>query len=66
MDDISVKYNLLDEPSKKEVRKFVHFLLLKKQAKKDRKTFKSSLLKVSQWREEDIVAMDENKKLLNA
>lgn len=67
MNDIHENYNLLDEPSKKMVRAFIHSLLSKKKAAtSEMKTYRKNLLKVSQWSDEDIATMDENRKLLDA
>lgn len=67
MNDIHENYNLLDEPSKKMVRAFIHGLLSKKKAAtSEMKTYRKNLLKVSQWSDEDIATMDENRKLLDA
>ena len=66
MDDISLKYNLLDKSGKKEIGDFIDFLLKKKQSRRnDLTTYKKNLLKISKWSDEDIAVMEENKRVLN-
>ena len=68
MDDISVKYNLLDKASKRTINDLVDFLLLK-QKKLDEPepstSYKSKILKASTSSEEDVSYVQQNQTWIN-
>jgi len=67
MNDLTLKYNLLDSSSKKEVIDFIHFLL-EKRAKLDKPGsagYKKRILNVSVWSEADIETITQNQQKLN-
>ncbi|MBK7406623.1 MAG: hypothetical protein IPL49_18130 [Saprospirales bacterium] len=67
MDEISVKFGLLDPIKRQEILDFLDFLLSKQ--KKERagsfKSYKEQILQVSTWSEEDISAVQTNSKKLS-
>ncbi len=67
MNDISLKYRLLNKNSQKEVNDFMDFLLSKQ--KRLKKTiisdYKKRILLVSTWSDKDITEFDKNNKLFN-
>ncbi len=67
MNDLTLKYNLLDSSSKKEVIDFIHFLLEKKAKsnKPESADYKKRILNVSVWSESDIVQITRNQQKLN-
>lgn len=68
MDDISVKYNLLDKASKRTVNDLVDFLLLKQKQVDEMEpstSYKSKILRVSTWSEEDVSYIQQNQKWIN-
>lgn len=67
MNDIAVKYNMLDKNLQKEVNDFMDFLLNKQyeNQKSDLSEYKKRILKVSTWTEEDVAVFDKNSKLFN-
>ena len=68
MTDLTLKYNLLDTNSRKEVLNFLDFLLTKKGSKtqgKNKSDYKKKLLAVSVWSDIDIDAMNKNQQKFN-
>jgi len=68
MDDISVKYNLLDKASKRTVNDLVDFLLLKQKQVDEMEpstSYKSKIVRVSTWSEEDVSYIQQNQKWIN-
>lgn len=68
MDDISVKYNLLDKASKRTVNDLVDFLLLKQKQVDEMEpstSYKSKILRVPTWSEEDVSYIQQNQKWIN-
>jgi hypothetical protein len=67
MDDLTLKYNLLDSSSKKEVIDFIHFLLEKraKSNKSGSADYKKRILNVSVWSEADIETITRNQQKFN-
>lgn len=67
MDEIIVKFGLLDPVKRQEILDFLDFLLSKQ--KKERaesfKLYKKQILQVSTWSEEDITSMETNSKKLS-
>lgn len=64
MNDILLKYSLLDKTAKREVLDFMDFLLSKKRTikKKPSSDYKKKILTVSTWTETDLKIFDENQK----
>lgn len=64
MNDVAVKYNMLDKNFQKEVNDFMDFLLNKQHEmeKSDLSDYKKRILKVSTWSEEDLAVFDKNSK----
>ena len=61
MDDVQLKFNLLDVNSKKEVMDFIDFLIGKmKKPEKKKSDYKKRILTVSRWSDEDIKLVEEN------
>ena len=68
MTDLTLKYNLLDTNSRREVLNFLDFLLTKKGSKtqsKNKSDYKKKLLAVSVWSDIDIDAMNKNQQKFN-
>jgi len=67
MNDILLKYTLLDKNAKKEVIDFIDFLLSKNRRinKKQISEYKKKILSVSKWTDADMKIFSENQKLLN-
>lgn len=66
MDSSILKYNLLTSFEKKEVSDFIDFLFSRnKHEKKTPSDYKSKILSVSTWSEDDIKVFQENSKQLN-
>ncbi len=61
MEDVQLKFNLLDVNSKKEVIDFIDFLIGKmKMPEKKKSDYKKRILAVSRWSDEDIKLVEEN------
>ena len=64
MDELIMKFGLLNPVKRQEILDFLDFLLNKQ--KKERalnfKSYKKQILQVSTWSEEDIAVMETNKK----
>jgi hypothetical protein len=62
MTDLTFKYNLLDNSSRKEVLDFLDFLLGKRETEIKHKTedYKKKILNVSVWSDSDIDEMKKN------
>lgn len=64
MDELLMKFGLLDAVKRQEILDFLDFLLNKQ--KKERalnfKSYKEQILQVSTWSEEDIAVIETNKK----
>jgi hypothetical protein len=62
MDQLTLKYNKLNEFSKKEISDFLDFLLSKEVKNKKTKTeeYKREILKVSTWTEDEITDLEKN------
>jgi hypothetical protein len=62
MDQLTLKYNKLNEFSKKEISDFLDFLLSKEVKNKKTKTeeYKREILKVSTWTEDEITDLENN------
>jgi hypothetical protein len=67
MDDLTLKYNLLDSASKREVVDFIHFLLEKraKSNKPGTTDYKKRILNVSVWSNSDVETIIQNQQKLN-
>lgn len=67
MDELIIKFGLLDPLRRQEILDFLDFLLSKQQEEKAESfdSYKTSILKVSTWSEEDIEAMQANSKKMN-
>ena len=67
MNDLALKYNLLDDSAKKEVQDFMDFLLTKEAHKKksNKSDYKKKILKVSTWSDADIDVMIKNQQIFN-
>lgn len=68
MSDILLKYNQLNKTAKKEVADFMDFLLSKQKTLKNKlpEAYKTKILKVSSWSEEEIMLITENQKKFNS
>ncbi|RYD83219.1 MAG: hypothetical protein EOP53_01455 [Sphingobacteriales bacterium] len=66
MDDISLKYSLLDKSAREEIRDFIDFLIAKKKVAKKSvlSSYKKKILKVSTWDADSLDAFTENQKLM--
>lgn len=67
MNDISIKYNLLNKTAKQEIADFIDFLLTKNKKEVKKATlsnYKKKILQVSVWTEKDLKIFDNNKKLM--
>ncbi len=65
MDDISIKYNLLDHTAKKTIREFVDFLLARKQRSDKEQSlpsYRKKILNVSTWSTEELKDFEEQRK----
>lgn len=61
MDNIQLKYNLLDTSSKKEVRNFIDQLIGKmRTGQKKQSSYKARILSVSTWTDSDIKTLYSN------
>lgn len=67
MTDISLKFNLLDNSSRREVLDFMDYLLYKKPKaiKNTTSEYKKKILKVSVWSDKDIELMSNNQQKFN-
>ncbi len=67
MSDIVVKYNRLNKFARKEVNDFMDFLLSKQKIPKTSflSNYKSKILNVSVWSENDLRIFDENQESFN-
>lgn len=67
MTDLSIKYNLLDKKSKKQVTDYMDFLLSNKVKSPKNKMagYKEKILKVSVWSDSDIDVIIQNQKKFN-
>ncbi len=67
MNDNVLKYNLLTTLEKKEVSDFIDFLFSKKKKSGKAKSsgYKSKILSVSTWSDDDLKVFEENKNLFN-
>jgi hypothetical protein len=61
MDNIQLKYNLLDSTSKKEVRNFIDQLISKmRSGQKKQSSYKKNLLSVSTWSDTDVKVIEDS------
>ena len=67
MDELIIKFGLLDPVKRQEVLDFLDFLLSKQQEEKAESfdSYKSKILKVSTWSEKEIESMLANSKKMN-
>ena len=67
MTDITLKFNLLDNSSRREVLDFMDYLLYKKPKaiKNTTSEYKKKILKVSVWSDKDIELMSNNQQKFN-
>lgn len=67
MTDLSIKYNLLDKTSKREVLDFMDFLISKhvKSPKKQMADYKKKILNVSVWSDTEIDFIIQNQQKFN-
>ena len=67
MDELIIKFGLLDSARRQEILDFLDFLLKKQQEEKavSFDSYKASILEVSTWSEEEIEAMQANSEKLN-
>lgn len=67
MNDIALKYRLLDKQSKTEINDFLDFLLSKSKLKNsyDISNYKKRILTVSDWTDDDILIFQNNNKQFN-
>lgn len=68
MDELIVKFGMLNAAKRQEILDFLDFLLSKqeKEDTEDLNSYKAKILKVSNWSEEDIKLMQANSKKMNA
>ncbi len=68
MDELIVKFGMLNAAKRQEILDFLDFLLSKqeKEDTEDFSSYKAKILKVSNWSEEDIKLMQANRKKMNA
>lgn len=68
MNDIVLKYSLLNESGRKEVNDFLDLLLQKQEDGKSvsLSSYKKKILGVTTWSESDIESFQANQKLLNS
>lgn len=64
MDELLMKFGLLDAVKRQEILDFLDFLLNKQKKGRARnfKSYKEQILQVSTWSEEDIAVIETNKK----
>ncbi|HKK80561.1 MAG TPA: hypothetical protein VJ933_13080 [Phaeodactylibacter sp.] len=67
MEELIIKFGLLDPARRQEILDFLDFLLSKQQEEKTESfdAYKSEILKVSTWSEKEIEAMQANSKKMN-
>jgi AAA+ ATPase superfamily predicted ATPase len=76
MNDLILKYSLLDDFRKQEVQDFIDFLLNKQEKKEKvekppksdeskKGTYRERIMKIPVWSEEEVAVFDENRKLFN-
>ncbi len=66
MDNIALKYDLLDNSGKAQVRALIDFLFSKSKASKEPlSAIRENLLQVSTWSEEDVRVFDETRQMMN-
>jgi AAA+ ATPase superfamily predicted ATPase len=76
MNDLILKYSLLDDFRKQEVQDFIDFLLNKQEKKEKvekppksdeskKETYRERIMKIPVWSEEEVAVFDENRKLFN-
>ncbi len=68
MEDIVLRYSLLDNSAKSEISDFIDFLLTKDKKVSKKKLiadYQKKLLKISTWSEKDIEQLKKNGALLN-
>lgn len=64
MENIQLKYYLLDASSRKEVSEFIDSLLIRKNKHPQKASaYKNKILNVSVWAENDIAVFEENRKV---
>lgn len=68
MNDMSLKYRLLDRSAKEEVNDFINFLFSRQTSKKSLSIsgYKKKILSVSVWKDSDLEIFKENQKLFNS
>ncbi|WP_425422331.1 hypothetical protein [Phaeodactylibacter xiamenensis] len=68
MDELIVKFGMLNAAKRQEILDFLDFLLSKqeKEDTEDFSSYKAQILKVSNWSEKDIKLMQANSKKMNA
>ena len=68
MNDMSLKYRLLDRSAKEEVNDFINFLFSRQSNKKSLSIagYKKKILSVSIWKDSDLEIFKENQKLFNS
>ena len=68
MNDMSLKYRLLDRSAKEEVNDFINFLFSRQTCKKSLSIsgYKKKILSVSVWKDSDLEIFKENQKLFNS
>jgi len=66
MDNIALKYDLLDNSGKAQVKALINLLFSKSKAsKKPLSAIRENLLQGSTWSEEDVQVFDETRKMMN-
>ena len=67
MNDIALKYRLLDKNGRKEVNDFMDFLLSRRKINKSKqiKSYKKRILTVSTWTDEDLKVFKKNAESFN-
>ncbi|MBN2857177.1 MAG: hypothetical protein JXN63_02130 [Candidatus Delongbacteria bacterium] len=68
MNDMSLKYRLLDRTAKEEVNDFINFLFSRQLNKNSSSIsgYKKKILSVSVWKDSDLEIFKENQKLFNS
>jgi len=66
MDNIALKYDLLDNSGKAQVRALIDLLFSRSKASKEPlSAIRENLLQVSTWSEEDVRVFDETRQMMN-
>lgn len=67
MDELLMKFGLLDSLKRQEILDFIDFLLNKQEKERilNFKSYKEQILQVSTWSEEDIAVIETNSKRLD-